>query len=262
MEEQPLRLQDEHGTVLSHLSLRRRHSAQDMAPLARLKACSWARADRSLSSRGRTVLGMAVGGVQATQGGDHGVGASAGAGALSTSLAASSAGPYETTRARTIHCAWTVVVVLIETRPSRPQSTLSALGNAAGCPPPSASAAITSFPPPGLLRPDVTYIPHMLLWPSCGCPCCVSSLPGTPSSCAQKVFVGCYRVRLHTARTVLTLTVAVMRAGQKRSPPNSIISSIFACDACDARCLANKVTSGPKYEDSLNLRPRRRATRA
>ena len=60
IEEQPLRLQDEQGTVLSHLSLRRRHSAQDMAPLARLYSCSCALAARSLSSRRRTVLGIVV----------------------------------------------------------------------------------------------------------------------------------------------------------------------------------------------------------
>jgi len=61
MDEQPLRLHDEHGTVLSHLSLRRRHSAQDMAPLARLNSCSCALAVRSLSSgRGRELVGMAL----------------------------------------------------------------------------------------------------------------------------------------------------------------------------------------------------------
>lgn len=61
MDEQPRRLHDEHGTVLSHLSLRRRHSAQDMAPLARLNSCSCALAVRSLSSgRRRAVWGIAV----------------------------------------------------------------------------------------------------------------------------------------------------------------------------------------------------------
>ena len=49
MEAHPRRLHEEQGTVLSHLSLRRRHSAQDMAPLARLSSCSWDFADRSLS---------------------------------------------------------------------------------------------------------------------------------------------------------------------------------------------------------------------
>ena len=60
MEAHPRRLQDEQGTVLSHLSLRRRHSAQDMAPLARLSSCSWVFAVRSLFSaswRGRAESG-------------------------------------------------------------------------------------------------------------------------------------------------------------------------------------------------------------
>ena len=62
MEAHPRRLQDEQGTVLSHLSLRRRHSAQDIAPLARLSSCSWDFTVRSLVSppswRGRLEGGM------------------------------------------------------------------------------------------------------------------------------------------------------------------------------------------------------------
>ena len=65
MEAHPRRLQDEQGTVLSHLSLRRRHSAQDIAPLARLSSCSWDFAVRSLFSppswRGRVESGIGKG---------------------------------------------------------------------------------------------------------------------------------------------------------------------------------------------------------
>ena len=59
MEAHPLRLHEEHGTVLSHLSLRRRHSAQDIAPLARLSSCSCDFAVRSLSSLRAAERGMA-----------------------------------------------------------------------------------------------------------------------------------------------------------------------------------------------------------
>ena len=52
MDSQPRRLHEPQGTVLSHLSLRRRHSAQDIAPLARLNSCSWAFAVASLSLGG------------------------------------------------------------------------------------------------------------------------------------------------------------------------------------------------------------------
>ena len=68
MEAHPRRLQDEHGTVLSHLSLRRRHSAQDMAPLARLSSCSWLLAVRSLSPSLRAAERGIVG-----EGGEQGI---------------------------------------------------------------------------------------------------------------------------------------------------------------------------------------------
>lgn len=47
---QPLRVQDAHGIVLSHFSLSLLHSAQDMAPFARLISCSLDLAEASLSS--------------------------------------------------------------------------------------------------------------------------------------------------------------------------------------------------------------------
>lgn len=50
MDSHPRRLQEPQGTVLSHLSFNRRHSAQDMAPLARLNSCSWAFATASFSA--------------------------------------------------------------------------------------------------------------------------------------------------------------------------------------------------------------------
>ena len=45
IEAHPRRLHEEHGMLLSHLSLSLRHSAQDIAPLARLNSCSWALVD-------------------------------------------------------------------------------------------------------------------------------------------------------------------------------------------------------------------------
>ena len=49
IEGHPRRVHDEQGIVLSHLSLRRRHSAHEMAPRARLSSCSWTLASRALS---------------------------------------------------------------------------------------------------------------------------------------------------------------------------------------------------------------------
>ena len=61
MDAHPRRSQEEQGIVLLHLSLRRRHSAQEIAPRARLSSCSCCFTDRSLFSpfwRWRVVGGM------------------------------------------------------------------------------------------------------------------------------------------------------------------------------------------------------------
>ena len=80
MDAHPRRLQDEQGIVLSHLSLRRRHSAQDMAPLARLNSCSWARAASLSFGTAARVLVRAAWGMVRGRGGLVGGGSRGAAG--------------------------------------------------------------------------------------------------------------------------------------------------------------------------------------